>query len=549
MMKKKRTNAARKNPNQAYYLNNLVNDLELPPLVKKQEKNSFLNRIRPSGSGLKALEDIIKEKTKQATRKAVEETKNTAYKAITTSKEAIKQKNGYWKNKIDLITDPLLLFLTTNTAGIIMTDYAINYLKETMTNPKLAVGGTYIISAGAAAFINKKNYDFGKKIIKKNLERIKEKKPKKALSWLRTGALISLLAITTPQVENAINNMSYDAKIVINKTRQIFNHEEKKEPESYQIVASNDYKTMIVKTGKLKGHKLSGLYTGLTGLKGLVGGEARINPDSLLLGVWLEKVMMPGATKAVHEAFEQRVKPLLIKKKTKMSLEEYITEANKSIKEVKENIAWEKVKKKEYLKKDELELVKKISESIRGKDLIAYAMTELLPSRNGKLNKEVFDFVLRNYGREFLELFPSLHDNLASIGPYQLTSHTIYASGKEKRGASKINYCLDEKQRIPDSVIKLEGNHHHKAAYMLAIHNLSILVRNLNIKQKKTLKKIWSDDDNIIQYVATAHHNPGRALFSAKKWLNAEGKKDYVNYCTPRIKYYARKTINNRKAL
>ena len=114
---------------------------------------------------------------------------------------------------------------------------------------------------------------------------------------------------------------------------------------------------------------------------------------------------------------------------------------NDAIKEVNENFDREKFWK-ERLKnnKSKINLFKKICDKIDQKCLIAYGMTEIMPSRDGELNKEVLDFLLKNWWERFVMNLPAVNDDYASFGFYQLTSKAVFDTWDEKKGwVSKMN--------------------------------------------------------------------------------------------------------------
>lgn len=228
----------------------------------------------------------------------------------------------------------------------------------------------------------------------------------------------------------------------------------------------------------------------------------------------------------------------------------YVGRLSLVVANLRKAINWKTVGSATNLSKTDVALVKSIASSFNGKDMAAYAMAELMPSADGRLNVTVMDFLLRNAGREYVEGIPAMHDGKTSFGPYQFTENAVYDTPKGCRGASKINQALPLSQRIPGSVIFLRGDDHHRAAYLFAIYNLCTLVRNLNATEKKTLQLKWSaNKDDLFLYCATAHHNPSRAFVAARKWLDNKAKFPYEKSCSLRISGYAVKTRNNLAAM
>jgi hypothetical protein len=235
------------------------------------------------------------------------------------------------------------------------------------------------------------------------------------------------------------------------------------------------------------------------------------------------------------------------------SFANYSSQLDDVITDVRKSINWDKVSTLAHLTKKETNLVRQITESFDGKDMVSYAMTELFPSNDGELNVEVMDFLLRNAGKEYIESIPAMYDRKTSFGPYQFTEYALYSNAetKEKRGASIINEAITENsQKIPGSVALLRGDDHHRAAYLFAIYNMCTLVRNLNKKEFVTLSQKWkSNKDDLFIFCATAHHLPGAAVRAGRNWLSNGAKYKYEKSCGKSIMQYAVKTRNNLDAI
>jgi LysM repeat protein len=256
--------------------------------------------------------------------------------------------------------------------------------------------------------------------------------------------------------------------------------------------------------------------------------------------------------RVVEEARDKAIQEYSrIKKPTRMSLEEYVREADHSIDTIKKNIDWGKVGKLKGLSSNQVELVKSIASNITGKDMITYSLTEIMPSKSdGLKNKMVMDMILRTGGREFLEFAPAIFDDRTSFGPYQFTSHALYSLNGKHKGASLINQALPESQQIPGSVIKLRGNDHHKAAYLFVINNIGALVDKLDRKEFNTLWNNYANHkDDLVGYIATAHHRPGNAITAGRLWLANNCRYDFKRSCDGNILEYAKKTALNFKAM
>ncbi len=351
--------------------------------------------------------------------------------------------------------------------------------------------------------------------------------------------------------------------------------DEKEHSSSEQQSLSHD-RLVDYPTRSLAGRKLGGLYTWYTGIHGLVPTTAKINFSNQMSRMWQEKVrisggnrLLPGFAKSITQEYSSNA----VEHKT---LEEYIQHVEKVTNEIKNSSGfWAKVGEAKNLSAPELKLVENICRSINGKDLAAYMMTELMPTQDGMLNKEVMNFLIRNAGKEYIESIPALGDDKTSLGPYQFTEYAVY-DGPEKdkagkvirerslRGASIINEALPSNLRIPGSVALLRGDDHHRAAYLFAVDNIANLVNMASrINKFDVLNKVWQQKHGeLVQIIATAHHGPSAVISGipaykgrkrrpgiAEMWLANDAKKDfivsaYANYLT-----YAKKTKRNLEAL
>ena len=298
-------------------------------------------------------------------------------------------------------------------------------------------------------------------------------------------------------------------------------------------------------TGFLEGRKVGDLYSKYLGVSGRIPEELTIDFEEQLDEMWDQKEKI-SESKTVTNFRKKVVDKFDADKSEKTTFKKYQSEAQSSIDEINKNIDWDVVKKAESLDSNELEILKNISNSINGKDLMAYALTELMPGKDGAMNVDIMDFLLKKAGRDFVELIPALSDNKTSYGTYQFTSYSIYDVGGIREGASIVNQALPEDKQIPGSVTKLDDEDHHKAAHLLAIDNLAKMINSLSNKEKETLKKKWKKNkDDIVKFVATAHHAPKYARQAAKRWLDNDAKLDFTVSCSDRIRGYSEKTNAN----
>lgn len=460
-----------------------------------------------------------------------------------------------FKNEIDSYLDPILFRIGSNGALFLAGNEGIKYISNTLSNTdsleSLALAGSYVGLGTAIYYSNK----FIINPIAKKIKKIKEKRFYDGTlvgieSWLRTSLQIGGLAglYFLFSFNNAISNYAINAEKI---SETISGKKAKKEIFYEELFYKKiQKKEGIYETNALEGETLSGLYTTLTGIEGLVEKTVKIDFNKQMMRMFDIKSRISN-NKVIDTEYKKKVEEYLSNEPTRITLEEYIEEANRSVDFIKENIDWDKLSQIKKLNDKQRKLLESIVKSIDGKDLIAYSLTELMPSQtDGKKNMAVMDFLLRNAGREYVELIPALGDNLTSFGPFQFTSYSIYNSNGELRGASIVNLALPENKRIPDSVIKLKGNDHFKAAYLFATENIASLIKELNDKNLVLLEsKIFNDKSNIIKYIASAHYKPVYARKSMKAWINNKNSNEFLTNVHPQVRHYAKKTHVNWYAL
>ncbi len=275
------------------------------------------------------------------------------------------------------------------------------------------------------------------------------------------------------------------------------------------------------------------------------------NPGNQLEKLRLKKMEKNNETPVARKYYEEKIKTIARNKFQSSSLNDLHNDVNKVINQVKTNIKRNIIKEIYDLSENELTLLKFLTNKIDADWLLAYSLTELMDTYDWEFNVKFMDCLLKNWGKKFVEHIPAIHDKYTSEWPYQFTQYAIYDKNwKDHRWASKANLALPKELQIKNSVIKLQGNDHHKAAFLFAINNIAELIKNLNNTQEKTLNKgIDSHTSDLIEYIATSHHAPKYAKQAAIKRVKWSMKKDYTTYCNPRIKWYGEKTENNYAAI
>lgn len=290
---------------------------------------------------------------------------------------------------------------------------------------------------------------------------------------------------------------------------------------------------VTVVTGSLAGMKLGDLYGDYLHGGGSVPDTIIVNFHDRLSAMWDKKLKRfpksPGVVsrtgKEVLEDYQFR---------TLVTLEEYRSHVDRISDELHSSIDWKEVGKNRALDKKELNQVKDVMKNFRGNEMLSYALAEIMPTTRGDINVSMFDLLLQNAGREYVESIPAMGDSRTSFGLYQFTSYAIYDTPERKEAASELNTCLPSGICIPGSVKYLRGDDHHRAAWLFALANICSLVkRGIDVSS-------W-DSREILGYVAMAHHAPANAIkwytggvrvarmqaYRARAWANYRALKRY----------------------
>jgi len=209
-----------------------------------------------------------------------------------------------------------------------------------------------------------------------------------------------------------------------------------------------------------------------------------------------------------------------------------------SISDINSNFDWDWFwEKMLWWDKDKTKLFKAACNNIDEKCLLAYSMTELFPSCEGELNKNILNFLLQNGWEDFIYYLPAVNDDYASFWPYQFTSLAVYDANWEKRWASIINQFLPQEIGIPWSVVKLVWSDHHKAAYLFAMYNIYTLIKNKNNIAPLNLIKNSKHKGDLTQLIAIMHNKPANGKDFLQEWYKLNTDKKYLDKKTHNRKW------------
>jgi hypothetical protein len=281
-----------------------------------------------------------------------------------------------------------------------------------------------------------------------------------------------------------------------------------------------------------------------------------IDYDERLERLWDTKIQTNPNSQNLRDVAHDVTKDYNATKATTMNLQDYIETATTSLETVRNELDWKRAQSQLRrhgisLHDNELQTVQAIMDQMTGEDLISYAMTEVMESKtDGEHNAATLDFLLKTAGREYVENIPAFGDKLISLGPYQHTQWSVYDTGDQQRGASIINDALPSEHQIPGSVRFLEGNDHHRAASLFAIVNFSLMMESLTDQQHDVfVDKMLKNHDDLVTYMAAAHHSPYEARQIMQRCLDNNGDKDLPVSAHGRFLTYMQKTEHNHEAV
>lgn len=263
----------------------------------------------------------------------------------------------------------------------------------------------------------------------------------------------------------------------------------------------------------------------------------------------------PGLLEALEHIYKD------YKGEGKMLIEDYTEYVHALVENVRDSLQWPRIEKRFALGAHQATLLQRFERELNGESMTAYAMTELMPTEHGPTNVRIMDFLLQNAGKSYLDSVPALGDRELSFGPYQFTAHALRQSDGKRQpdhGASLMDALL-ERRVLPPNVASLRGDDHYRAAYLFALYNLTLLVKDFGEKEsERLLPHVQQLVSAVHSYIPAAHNAPSDARKEFIRYANAisrgrEGhilkKTEYGRYLKPRVAMYVKKTHANLRAL
>ena len=292
------------------------------------------------------------------------------------------------------------------------------------------------------------------------------------------------------------------------------------------------------------------------------GTKERIGPVTLvdfrfrLAQLWKEKAGRLRVSETERPALMRAIDDIVMSydpdNPTTMSAGAYYLELTDSIKEVRAEVDWDKIHRAFRFSGPQNALFRSFAENIDAKTLLAFNISELMPSQ-GNLTFKVFDTLLKTGGYEFISRIPAGGDDEMSYGPGQVTAR-LFQEGKNKRGSVAImSGMLKKKDMVPKDITQLQGRHHHMASYLDALFNIGLLVQRIPDAQATALLKEPIGDD-VRMFVSGAHNRPADAVDTfvrfAKAYMDTRkhsspARPRFAAFCTPRIAPYVGRTQAN----
>jgi hypothetical protein len=307
-------------------------------------------------------------------------------------------------------------------------------------------------------------------------------------------------------------------------------------------------KKEIVSFRDLRRAGIKNINAGYFDFTGKIQNKMRVDWNAALTNLWKKKMQIDGVSGAAKNAKDSIIEEYAILNSEKMTINDHIEEIDNVLPKVKESIDWGKICLDNKLSFTQCFAFVNSASDIDGNMLTAYSMTELMPYTNGEQNYQLASIYFESAGRNFLDRVPSLGDALLSLGRYQFTSFAVGVDKDGPRAANVIaSYSLDFD--IPDSVSKIHGIDSDVTAFYFATHNILKLIKSMSDEDANTFLRQCLNKSNLVQYIATSHHNPKWAKKRAIEWIEEDCTKPLLTYQGKALKVYSGKTIANYNAI
>lgn len=282
---------------------------------------------------------------------------------------------------------------------------------------------------------------------------------------------------------------------------------------------------------------------------GKIPDSAEVNWNNSLDLLWNKKLEIKNVSPATKKAADKIISEFALADSETMTVNAHIANLDNTLNEVKRDFNWSGLCRKYNLTSSECYNLVYVAHNIDANMLTAYSMTELMPYREGNRNYALMSIYMENAGVRYLDAIPALGDTYLSMGRYQFTS---FAIGYDDDGARPANMIAEFSPNypIPGSVVKLNGIESDLAAYYFSVYNVMTLLKKMTPNGNARFKNnCINKKDQLVEYIATAHHNPTWARKRAIEWIGEDCKKPLLSYQGERLEVYSIKTATNYNAI
>jgi hypothetical protein len=276
----------------------------------------------------------------------------------------------------------------------------------------------------------------------------------------------------------------------------------------------------------------------------------KVSFDANMATLWQGKVLREDVSGSTLDKAPELLANYLDGDKRYTTLPKFIQHTDAVVAKAKKSLNWKNLCKTYGFESKSCTLLQQLVADLNGKSFVAYGMTELFPG-DANLNVLYLNMLLKNAGTSYIEAIPAMHDDMLSFGFYQFTSLALRKDDHVIEGTSIVNeFVKSGGYKIPSSVAYLKGDDHHVAAVYFAVHNLANMVALLTTKGEKLLSsKHGKCKEEMVMFVASAHHLPYVAWKKTAEWVNGGMKSGLIHGYPKSINLYAQKTRANLRAL
>lgn len=295
---------------------------------------------------------------------------------------------------------------------------------------------------------------------------------------------------------------------------------------------------------KLKKFIESNSLGGLIGKYFVFDNKNEINPYFILDNLWEEKIGK------VEEEFKENFRKLKIEilgdyeenPGKRIDLREFFNNyLNNCLIESLSIIDIDKLSRRFELSQEKMDVLKIILEDSKFYRTILIFLSLIILNEisyaskdNPEINLEILNYLISNFGINFISCIPSIYDERISFGPFQLTDIVVGENNtKRSYPISIINECLKDEfenyYKLPNNLKDFRKRHHYRGVIFLCIYNLCRYLKKLNENQLFEIENLIKNKRenfyyNLILILAASHHG-GEGVI--KEFLKPENEREF----------------------